>query len=439
MSDPVSLASLFEAAEQAAVGGDFPAAARLLAQAAGAQHATLGPDHPDLANTLNNLAVAHERSGHLDEAERQYRRSHAIAARTLPPDHPLVTTSAQNLREFCEANGRPVDAAAVTPSDAAALRLAPADDPRAASPRATARPPQAAVAAGPIEPLAITFATEPPPSAPARPAPARPAAPPARPAPPAPMSTTPAAGRPPAPAATPPVRTSTTKPAAPAPASASAHAPAPAAVRPTRSRLSVPVLIAFGAVAVLVIWWLAGRGPAAPPATPEAAAPEASRAPATSPAPAATAAARPIGSPSATTPGAASSGVNPSPGPTAAAAPAAAAPPAASSTPDGVTVGDAELCRTLSSGYRCQPAGTTVRPGSLTFYTRLVARQNTSVVHRWYRGSELRQSVRLQIPARRQGFRTFSRATVSPSEGEWRVELRSRDGQLLHAERFTVR
>ena len=32
-----------------------------------------------------------------------------------------------------------------------------------------------------------------------------------------------------------------------------------------------------------------------------------------------------------------------------------------------------------------------------------------------------------------------SRATVSPSEGEWRVELRARDGQLLHVERFTVR
>jgi hypothetical protein len=115
------------------------------------------------------------------------------------------------------------------------------------------------------------------------------------------------------------------------------------------------------------------------------------------------------------------------------------APPVASTAADGLTVDEARLCTTLSSGYRCEAAGATVRAGRLTFYTRLAARANTSVVHRWYRGSELRQAVRLDVPARRQGFRTFSRATVSPTEGEWRVELRSRDGQLLHVERFTVR
>jgi hypothetical protein len=80
-----------------------------------------------------------------------------------------------------------------------------------------------------------------------------------------------------------------------------------------------------------------------------------------------------------------------------------------------------------------------VRPGPLVFYTRLVAARDTSVVHRWYRGDQLRQTIRLDVPARRQGFRTFSRGTVSASDGEWRVELRTRDGQLLHAERFTVR
>ena len=104
-----------------------------------------------------------------------------------------------------------------------------------------------------------------------------------------------------------------------------------------------------------------------------------------------------------------------------------------------MTIGDAQLCTSLSSSYRCDAAGSTVRPGRLVFYTRLIADRNTSVVHRWYRGNELRQSMRLDVPARRQGFRTFSRATVSASEGEWRVELRTRDGQILHTERFTVR
>src|SRR5690349_4868473 len=119
MADPVSLASLFDAAERAAQGGDFATAARLLGEAARAQEAALGPNHLDLANTLNNLAVAHERCGQLDAAEREYRRAHAIAARMLPAGDPLFTTSAQNLREFCEANGRPVD---VPPS---AMSLAP--------------------------------------------------------------------------------------------------------------------------------------------------------------------------------------------------------------------------------------------------------------------------------------------------------------------------
>ena len=172
MSDPVSLASLFDAAEQAAMSGDFAAAARLLGEAARAQEAALGPDHLDLANTLNNLAVAHERCGQLDAAEREYRRAHAIAARTRPADDPLVTTSAQNLREFCEANGRPVD---VPPS---AMTLADdIPDPRGRSGHAPvfARPP--AHADAPTGPTAADRSRSPC----AEPAPAKP-----RPDPPAP-------------------------------------------------------------------------------------------------------------------------------------------------------------------------------------------------------------------------------------------------------------
>ena len=157
MPDPVSLASLFDAAEQAAMRGDFAAAARLLGEAARAQEAALGPDHLDLANTLNNLAVAHERSGQLDAAEREYRRAHAIAARTRPADDPLVTTSAQNLREFCAANGRPVDMppSALTLADDTSdlLGADPVTLPVIARPQAHADPPTV-----PIAPLAITYA-----------------------------------------------------------------------------------------------------------------------------------------------------------------------------------------------------------------------------------------------------------------------------------------
>ncbi len=404
MADPVSLASLFDAAEQAAGRGDFAAAARLLGEAARAQEAALGPDHLDLANTLNNLAVAHERCGQLDAAEHEYRRAHAIAARTRPADDPLVTTSAQNLRDFCEANGRPVD----VPPSAMSLALDSADPITIVlnTPPVVAASSHADMPTVRIEPLPMTLATEPEPAPAPKPRPR-----------PAPVVSAPSA-------------------TAPAPARATSTSPAaPVAPDTPRRRVSIPVLVAVGAIAAIVIWLLAGRGPATPPAETTAAA---SDAPAATPAPA----------PS-TPPAAAPSDLPPTPAPTApspAAAPApapravpAAGPAPAAASADGVTIGDAQLCTSLSSSYRCDAAGSTVRPGRLVFYTRLIADRNTSVVHRWYRGNELRQSMRLDVPARRQGFRTFSRATVSASEGEWRVELRTRDGQILHTERFTVR
>ena len=104
-----------------------------------------------------------------------------------------------------------------------------------------------------------------------------------------------------------------------------------------------------------------------------------------------------------------------------------------------VTIGDARLCTSLSASYQCQAAGETVAPGRLTYYTRLIVPQDTRVVHRWYRGDELRQAVRLEVPARKQGYRTFSRSTVYMTDGEWRVELRTLDGRLLHTQRFRVR
>ena len=69
--------------------------------------AGLGPRHPDLANTLNNLAVVCELTGNMADAEQFYRRAYAIASTVLEPDHELVATSERNLRDFCETHGRP--------------------------------------------------------------------------------------------------------------------------------------------------------------------------------------------------------------------------------------------------------------------------------------------------------------------------------------------
>ncbi len=73
-------------------------------------------------------------------------------------------------------------------------------------------------------------------------------------------------------------------------------------------------------------------------------------------------------------------------------------------------------------------------------YTRLKTRSDMTVEHRWYLNDRLRQTMTLHIHANQdRGYRTYSRTTVSPAgAGDWRVELRTTDGTVLHEERFTV-
>jgi hypothetical protein len=81
-----------------------------------------------------------------------------------------------------------------------------------------------------------------------------------------------------------------------------------------------------------------------------------------------------------------------------------------------------------------------VTPGPLYFYTRLKASSDTTVEHRWYRGDRLQQKMTLRIRANQgTGYRTYTRATVGAGgAGEWRVDLQTMDGKVLHEERFTV-
>ena len=104
-------------------------------------------------------------------------------------------------------------------------------------------------------------------------------------------------------------------------------------------------------------------------------------------------------------------------------------------------VAGAQLCRNLvtTGNWRCDAAGNPVAKGRLHFYTRVKSQTDTTVQHRWYHGDRLAKSVNLEITANTgSGYRTYSRNTVAAS-GEWRVEIRTRDGVLLHEERFTVR
>ena len=90
MPEPREARSIIENAEQAAAAGDYASAEELLREAAALQEQTLGPCHPDLANTLNNLGVVCEMADNPIDAEHYFRRAYSIATATLPPDLSLI-------------------------------------------------------------------------------------------------------------------------------------------------------------------------------------------------------------------------------------------------------------------------------------------------------------------------------------------------------------
>jgi Tetratricopeptide repeat/Protein of unknown function (DUF2914) len=123
MSELPDAGEMLVAAERAASTGDLASADELLRNVARVQETKLGPLHPDLASTLNNLAIVAEKTGRQREAETFYRRAAAIASASLPADHPMVAASRQNLEDFCRSCDLPIEAPAL------------------ASPRPPSRPP----------------------------------------------------------------------------------------------------------------------------------------------------------------------------------------------------------------------------------------------------------------------------------------------------------
>ena len=65
-----------------------------------------GPDHPDVATSLNNLALLYDTQGNYAKAEPLYKRSLAISEKALGPDHPAVATSLENLAYLYRAQKR---------------------------------------------------------------------------------------------------------------------------------------------------------------------------------------------------------------------------------------------------------------------------------------------------------------------------------------------
>jgi CHAT domain-containing protein/Flp pilus assembly protein TadD len=70
----------------------------------------LGPDHLDVARSLNNLARLYGHQGRYADAEALYKRGLAIREKALGPNHPDVATVLDNLAELYGAQGRYADA-----------------------------------------------------------------------------------------------------------------------------------------------------------------------------------------------------------------------------------------------------------------------------------------------------------------------------------------
>lgn len=57
----------------------------------------LGPDHPDCAQSLNNLAALCNEKKQYDKAEELYERALDIRRRALAPDHPSLAYTVKHL------------------------------------------------------------------------------------------------------------------------------------------------------------------------------------------------------------------------------------------------------------------------------------------------------------------------------------------------------
>jgi CHAT domain-containing protein/tetratricopeptide (TPR) repeat protein len=64
-----------------------------------------GPDHPDTATSLNNLALLYDNQGLYSQAEALYQRALAIREKALGPDHPETATSLNNLALLYHSQG----------------------------------------------------------------------------------------------------------------------------------------------------------------------------------------------------------------------------------------------------------------------------------------------------------------------------------------------
>ena len=86
--------------------GQYADAEPLFRRALAIDEKALGKDHPDVASSLNNLALLLYSQGKYGEAEPLYRRALAIREKALGPDHPDVAQSLNNLAGLLYSQGK---------------------------------------------------------------------------------------------------------------------------------------------------------------------------------------------------------------------------------------------------------------------------------------------------------------------------------------------
>jgi len=84
----------------------FGEAEPLLQHALAIYEKAMGPDHPEVATSLNNLAALYKNQGKYNEAEPLYQRSLAIREKALGRDHPDVAQSLNNLATLYHSRGK---------------------------------------------------------------------------------------------------------------------------------------------------------------------------------------------------------------------------------------------------------------------------------------------------------------------------------------------
>lgn len=92
------------------VHGAYAAAREAYSEALAGWEARLGPDHPEAAPTLNNLAIIELRLGRSEDALAHHQRALAIREQAYGPTHPEVANSLNSLGTALLTIGRPAEA-----------------------------------------------------------------------------------------------------------------------------------------------------------------------------------------------------------------------------------------------------------------------------------------------------------------------------------------